>query len=769
MPFSPCANDGSACTDASVNILSRVFGPVIDSLTRGEAAENVSASTNIIASMIGVFNSGIFVIAGFMLSGIVIMSVINTANDGEVMKNSSLVTSLLRLLSGVTALLPTASGYSFIQLFVLAISLWGIGLANYAYKTGVQTDILSGNLSVISATKGISDKSLNESYALADIRTFAEGLTRAFYCAHVANANFVTASGERVKIGTRPEPEAVIEESSRTAHSYWISDRNVKTNLAGGEPVCGTITSYTYKPKSLEMDAAASELQALRFALYEAKSEAITSMYSSIQDWVSTWPTSAEQGGDIQSNRLNEIVADTENRFRANFVSRVKEDASLNKILDDYTDNVTQKGWLYAGGFYQKLAQARSTITDFMTEPVAVISPPDASGFPNSEQSRIVQNSLDFIPSLVFSRAMDRRTTVELADIKTVLESELSAKASVNGLKDKTDSVFNAWLDKGMQAMLGTLLGTDGSVDAITRIKLTGDVFKVLAASGSTAGQIAYSSVSTARTLAAGAGSVRIFGNSLNLEPFFKAILDLVNHNIVQPLAQITTWFDLFAFYFGVFLPTLPYTIFIVASVGYFLQVIQTVIAVSLWAMMHLLPDRTFIGSQTQGYLMLLGLLVRPALMVLGLFASFLLINPILSMYTEAFFEMKGAVAAGTHWTINAMQWKNWIILYGLSLLPIMFMIFGLSQILPSAVLHFIGAGIEQMGETQATSEMRSNVERHGPSRYSPQSAADSTNKRIGAGEKSTRHGPAAATSPITKSTSGKTLLGGGSQGITPN
>jgi hypothetical protein len=65
-------------------------------------------------------------------------------------------------------------------------------------------------------------------------------------------------------------------------------------------------------------------------------------------------------------------------------------------------------------------------------------------------------------------------------------------------------------------------------------------------------------------------------------------------------------------------------------------------------------------------------------------------------------------------WFIEFLQWKNWLIMYGLVLLPVVYMIFGLSQTLPDTVLRWIDAGICCMGEVQATEPMRA-VRKYGP------------------------------------------------------
>ncbi|GGJ32496.1 hypothetical protein GCM10009085_28060 [Pseudomonas avellanae] len=129
--------------------------------------------------------------------------------------------------------------------------------------------------------------------------------------------------------------------------------------------------------------------------------------------------------------------------------------------------------------------------------------------------------------------------------------------------------------------------------------------------------------------------------------------------------------------------------------------------AAPLWALMHMTPERSFVGSQTQGYLMLLSLFARPVLIVFGLFAAMAIANPILLYISKAFWAMHAAnvtSAESLGWFVEFFQWRNWLIMYGLLLLPVIYMIFGLSQTLPDVVLKWIGIGIDSMGSTQATS-----------------------------------------------------------------
>lgn len=194
----------------------------------------------------------------------------------------------------------------------------------------------------------------------------------------------------------------------------------------------------------------------------------------------------------------------------------------------------------------------------------------------------------------------------------------------------------------------------------------------------------------------------------------------------IIPIFILITWFlDLIHgifkifihIYLGIFLSSLPYTIFIIAVIGWFLAVLQTVFAAPLWAVMHMTPDRTFVGSQTQGYLMFLSLFMRPVLIIAALFAAMLLANPIILYVSKAFWAMRTANVSSAEsigFYVQFLTWKNWLIMYGMILLPVVYMIYGLTNTLPDAILTWIGAGIKPLGETQATAEMRGGMERHG-------------------------------------------------------
>lgn len=73
-----------------------------------------------------------------------------------------------------------------------------------------------------------------------------------------------------------------------------------------------------------------------------------------------------------------------------------------------------------------------------------------------------------------------------------------------------------------------------------------------------------------------------------------------------------------------------PFFIFGLGMIGWIVQLVEALAAGSLWMIMHLTPERddSFIGSQQQGYLLLMSLFARPPLMVLGLVANMTILTP---------------------------------------------------------------------------------------------------------------------------------------------
>lgn len=100
-------------------------------------------------SIIYVFNGAVLIIAGLMVSHSILLSIIGTAHDGEMLGkklNSAWVP--IRLALGTSLALPVFGGYCTMQKIVAILIVNSIGLADQAWVNYVSKDNLKSNISI---------------------------------------------------------------------------------------------------------------------------------------------------------------------------------------------------------------------------------------------------------------------------------------------------------------------------------------------------------------------------------------------------------------------------------------------------------------------------------------------------------------------------------------------------------------------------------------------------------------------------------------------
>jgi conjugal transfer/type IV secretion protein DotA/TraY len=790
MPFTPSQDD------VSIDILRRIFGPIIDSLIGGADPDTVAATGNVLATMFQFFNSGLLVVAATIVSYVAVVGAINTANDGEAMgKNWSSVWTPLRIVTGAIVMLPSAAGYSFIQLIVMLLGLYGVGFADGLFEKGIEAGILQGSGTFANQSGYGAGAKKDVSYPMAGIRSFGGDYLKAAYCAKTLN-NLYSSVGANVSAGNTPDR---VEKSdgtgSNTVLVFDIKDRSATSNLAGGEALCGSvrIAQYTSTPanysttlpsfgKSISLDPNTIKnnqeaIESLRSTILSIRQTQVVNMMKQIDQWVATLPPSYDAPGweNVDSKQFNTIVNTAEQNLKQNLAAQMNGDTTVSTIMKKYVNDVTKDGWAMAGGWYQRIGGLREQMTKIYTSPVGTVSSPGtALGLlPSGAARDAATNSLE-VADIILKKAGDHNNavgatpvgqmTLDAGQIKATLPSGLDG-LNADTFRSGADGFMSRTINDFTKGTVDILIGTNSDVDSIARIKQVGDWLYVI---NNYMGAIKMTAVTvvTGIRVAASFGSTGIqvlgTGVKLDLGPAAQALWDAITEIIIKPLASMSMWLQIGAFYFGVFLPSLPYTIFMIGVVGWVLAFLQSTIAAPLWAVMHMTPDRSFVGSQTQGYLLLLSLAVRPALMIIGLFGAMLAADPILEYLAKSFFATRYAITTSQEslgWIVEFAQFKDWLTVFGMTCLPVMYMIFGLSQALPDVVLRWIGAGISSMGETEATSSMRTGLQQNAAG----QAASALTQKANQGGSKNHHAVSATSRGMHGGSHGGPVLMGGGS------
>ncbi len=127
-------------TDFSLSFLRHIFGMNflghIAGISGG-TSELVSSGQSMLGVLFGVFNAGVISIAAMFLIYTTVRSIVDTAQEGEVMGKKLSHWTAIRTALGIGILVPKFSGFSFIQIFVMWTIIQGVGLADHAWNMGL--------------------------------------------------------------------------------------------------------------------------------------------------------------------------------------------------------------------------------------------------------------------------------------------------------------------------------------------------------------------------------------------------------------------------------------------------------------------------------------------------------------------------------------------------------------------------------------------------------------------------------------------------------
>ncbi|CEG55847.1 type IVB secretion system protein DotA [Legionella fallonii] len=129
------AADGSLsfappASDLSVVFLGNLFG-VVDGVLHGTGSQ-------IMGTMFAVFNSAVLALGGMVIMYTLLVSTMNTAHEGQMLGQKwSSIWIPVRSTLGLALLIPKASGYCLMQIFVMWIVVQGIGAADKVWEAAL--------------------------------------------------------------------------------------------------------------------------------------------------------------------------------------------------------------------------------------------------------------------------------------------------------------------------------------------------------------------------------------------------------------------------------------------------------------------------------------------------------------------------------------------------------------------------------------------------------------------------------------------------------
>jgi len=148
----------------------------------------------------------------------------------------------------------------------------------------------------------------------------------------------------------------------------------------------------------------------------------------------------------------------------------------------------------------------------------------------------------------------------------------------------------------------------------------------------------------------------------------------------------------------AIYLPLVPFIIWTVGALQWVLLVFEALLAAPLWAIWHLRNGKGFTADTLNGYLLLLALLLRPALMVFGLLAATIISYYLLQLVSGLF--IVAAINAASGNVTGPVVVTGLLVVFVLVAVDLTLKCFGLIHRLPDAALRWLGGALEQALDT---------------------------------------------------------------------
>lgn len=641
--------------DLSVTVLKNLFGGLM------------GGGSDPLQEAIKIFNSSILIVGGILVAYTIVMGTVGTAHDGEMMgKKFSSVWVPIRTALGTALVLPTINGaYCLMQAIVMWLVLQGVGLADAVWGAYMNNPALGANLK---ASIQSQDKILQ----------FVEQTFFANVCVE-ANKQIID------KIKNDPE-SGILASSWASTYNYdrvaytnadkkvWKFGNQNSNDVFLSKTGCGSID--VNKPPTITVNNSEGKLTNFENKMsnpalnpiYTAHDNAIKTVVNSTktlaQKFVQDSLNSSSQNVDIDYAAIQNIAK----AYEQTILQAGQAYIAQTEPFKHLQETANKEGWFMAGSWFIKLININAATS----------------------------SSINNIPSATFNREiLNRRgASEEVTKVYSMMESSLARvspgersmtsaskgekQSEIEGAKSSTD----LW-DKIMVALaekftkINLLELKDDNRHPIIILQEMGN--RLLNATLVTVGALG--------VLAAGGALVIGLGDSV----IAAAIVILP---ILAPL--ITTLLGL-SFFLSYFLPMMPFIIWMGALVGWLIMVVEAIIAAPLWAVMHLHPsgdDMT--GKGGNGYMLVLGLLLRPTLMVFGFIAAVALLQVMGEFVNTVFFEVF-LMSQNSQLGIFGILFG--LMIYAGMMFQLIKTMLSVIHAVPDQLLRWIGGGGEQLGQ----------------------------------------------------------------------
>jgi conjugal transfer/type IV secretion protein DotA/TraY len=630
-------------SDTSVQLLNKIFGAGWNTLF-----SSGSGAPSFFGAILSVYDTILFAVLGVIVLYSLLVGIAEASQEGVPLgkRYSRWMPFRIVTAAGFLAPMPAAGGLSLAQAAVLGIVSMSVGFADNVWTAGVTYLVKSGPAVVMNVNSG---------------STLVKDVLESLVCEDWANSQLTfigngtqyemtdPANPYTPPLPLPPLPGSLIRQNT-------IS-QTVTTSSASG-PAFGvgqslgfsTPTTTGLQKSGISFDGAPNSglppgaCGSFVFTFPQNQTVGITSIATAQETALSQMiATLSPVAAAIVNNQPppQAPLITAANQYQGALTSAatsVMSQGANGAELAAWQSNATTAGWLTAGSFYWSFSKINQELSTLMNEHwiysgIAVSALPDTGG---------VYGLKNLIAgTAVYTNGLEQAAAISGGNAPGSAALAASAQNIGNG-----SSLVSKFL---------TLLSSPvtGLVDAFANaLSQNGDPVLEAQSFGNTVIDATEAAiVGSVGTMAMGAG----VGNSWVAQASAKTGFDLAKAIQIASmyLAPFLLALSLPLLCFGALLayllPAVPFVVWTLGVIAWMILILEALVAVPIWGILHASPegDGFLPGTVRNGYLLLLDLFVRPALMVIGFFAGFVVLEALALLIDQGFSVMVAGVTAG--------------------------------------------------------------------------------------------------------------------------
>lgn len=652
-------------TDISILVLNQIFGGLLD------------GGQNAFGPAIQTFNSAILALGGILAAYTILAGTLGTAHDGEMLgKKFSSVWIPIRYALGTALVLPVIpGGYCVMQQIVMWLIVQGVGLADMVWQS-----YISSPTGALTAKMSVSNKQ--------NIVKFAEGVALAQGCTYAA-ANVLnngsTTIDKILQATGNSYNYAMAANPNNPKNEYWFGDQSTSLLTMFSKTNCGKVvipgktntdTAKLYGTTAgavgTNPSANSGKLGVINTAFTAPNTQAIYDAHVAASTNLITDLGNAAKSSATSKTPIpySAVISASDAYIKA---IESATNAYIGGAGDPFKDMKAQsqtQGWFLAGAWYTRLTMLNQQIQQSVN-----IAP--SATYKTGLSSAVawldsVNPEIRTVQSAILSHDGDAPT-----EQGSVEKDNANGKTSTEGNGSFVAGV-TSWFAKHMTGINMADLQND-----------TRPPVMILQEAGSRLIDIWEGAMGVLLTATAITG-VKVLGNGFDAGPMVMTIIGF----LAAPIAALVG----IGFTLGYMLPNLPFLMWIGVILGWVIMVIEAIIAAPLWAVMHLHPNGDDLtGKGANGYMLVLGLTLRPVLTIFGLIAALAVTDLMGEFVNKVFFSV---FQTGDAWGFKSLLVTIFAFsVYTMAQFSLFKKTFALMHVIPDQLLRWIGGGGEQLGQ----------------------------------------------------------------------